>query len=72
MRVRLYFVSAAYVLTDWPVIQALARAADHGVKVRIYLDAYQLAEHERVKVFQDLAQTPPVKQTFPHLAETSG
>ena len=29
---------AAYVLTDWPVIQALTRAADRGVKVRIYLD----------------------------------
>jgi phosphatidylserine/phosphatidylglycerophosphate/cardiolipin synthase-like enzyme len=26
---------AAYVLTDWPVIQALTRAADRGVKVRI-------------------------------------
>jgi phosphatidylserine/phosphatidylglycerophosphate/cardiolipin synthase-like enzyme len=29
---------AAYVLTDWPVMQALTRAADRGVKVRIYLD----------------------------------
>jgi phosphatidylserine/phosphatidylglycerophosphate/cardiolipin synthase-like enzyme len=27
---------AAYVLTDWPVIQALTRAADRGVKLRIY------------------------------------
>jgi phosphatidylserine/phosphatidylglycerophosphate/cardiolipin synthase-like enzyme len=27
---------AAYVLTDWPVIQALTRAADRGVKVCIY------------------------------------
>jgi phosphatidylserine/phosphatidylglycerophosphate/cardiolipin synthase-like enzyme len=35
---------AAYVLTDWPVIQALTRAADRGVKVRIYLDGTQLAE----------------------------
>jgi phosphatidylserine/phosphatidylglycerophosphate/cardiolipin synthase-like enzyme len=26
---------AAYVLTDWPVMQALTRAADRGVKVRI-------------------------------------
>jgi phosphatidylserine/phosphatidylglycerophosphate/cardiolipin synthase-like enzyme len=25
---------AAYVLTDWPVMQALTRAADRGVKVR--------------------------------------
>jgi phosphatidylserine/phosphatidylglycerophosphate/cardiolipin synthase-like enzyme len=29
---------AAYVLTDWPVMQALKRAADRGAKVRIYLD----------------------------------
>jgi phosphatidylserine/phosphatidylglycerophosphate/cardiolipin synthase-like enzyme len=27
---------AAYVLTDWPIIQALTRAADRGVKVCIY------------------------------------
>jgi phosphatidylserine/phosphatidylglycerophosphate/cardiolipin synthase-like enzyme len=35
---------AAYVLTDWAVTQALTRAADRGVKVRIYLDGTQLAE----------------------------
>jgi phosphatidylserine/phosphatidylglycerophosphate/cardiolipin synthase-like enzyme len=34
---------AAYVLTDWPIIQALTRAAHRGVKVRIYLDGTQLA-----------------------------
>jgi phosphatidylserine/phosphatidylglycerophosphate/cardiolipin synthase-like enzyme len=34
---------AAYVLTDWPVMQALTRAADRGVKVGIYLDGTQLA-----------------------------
>ena len=28
---------AAYALTDWPVMQALTRAADRGVNVRIYL-----------------------------------
>ena len=42
---------AAYVLTDWPVMQALTRAADRGVKVRIYLDGTQLAEREPAKVF---------------------
>jgi hypothetical protein len=31
-----FCVRPAYVLTDWPVMQALARAADR-VKVRIYL-----------------------------------
>ena len=40
---------AAYVLTDWPVIQALTRAADRGMRVRFYLDATQLAEHGRAK-----------------------
>ena len=49
---------AAYVLTDWPVMQALTRAADRGVKVRIYLDGTQLAEREPPKVFLDLAETP--------------
>jgi phosphatidylserine/phosphatidylglycerophosphate/cardiolipin synthase-like enzyme len=52
---------AAYVLTDWPVIQALTRAADRGVKVRIYLDGTQLAEREPARVFQDLAVTPGVE-----------
>jgi phosphatidylserine/phosphatidylglycerophosphate/cardiolipin synthase-like enzyme len=28
---------AAYVLTDWPIMQALTRAAERGVKVRMYL-----------------------------------
>jgi phosphatidylserine/phosphatidylglycerophosphate/cardiolipin synthase-like enzyme len=52
---------AAYVLTDWPVMQALTRAADRGVKVRIYLDGAQLAEWEPAKVFNDLAETPGVE-----------
>jgi phosphatidylserine/phosphatidylglycerophosphate/cardiolipin synthase-like enzyme len=52
---------AAYVLTDWPILQALTRAADRGVKVRLYLDGTQLAEREPAKVFQDLAETPGVE-----------
>jgi phosphatidylserine/phosphatidylglycerophosphate/cardiolipin synthase-like enzyme len=35
---------AAFVLTDWPIMQALTRAPNRGVKVRIYLDGSQLAE----------------------------
>jgi len=35
-------------------MQALMWAADRGVKVRIYLDATQLAECEPTKVFEDL------------------
>jgi hypothetical protein len=60
---------AAYVLTDWPVMQALTRAADRGVKVRIYLDGAQLAEREPAKVFFDLAETPGVEIRIKH--ETS-
>ena len=52
---------AVYVLTDWPIMQALTRAADRGVKVRIYLDATQLGEREPAKPFRDLAETPGVE-----------
>ncbi len=48
---------AAYVLTDWPIMQALTRAADRGVQIRIYLDGTQLAEREPANVFNDLAET---------------
>jgi phosphatidylserine/phosphatidylglycerophosphate/cardiolipin synthase-like enzyme len=34
---------AAYALTDWAVMQALTRAADRGIAIRIYLDGTQLA-----------------------------
>jgi phosphatidylserine/phosphatidylglycerophosphate/cardiolipin synthase-like enzyme len=57
---------AAYVLTDWPVIEALTRAADRGVKVRIYLDGVQFAEREPAKVFDDLAETPGVEVRLKH------
>jgi phosphatidylserine/phosphatidylglycerophosphate/cardiolipin synthase-like enzyme len=52
---------AAYVLIDWPIMQALTRAADRGVAIRIYLDGTQLAEREPAKVFRDLAETPGVE-----------
>jgi phosphatidylserine/phosphatidylglycerophosphate/cardiolipin synthase-like enzyme len=52
---------AAYVLTDWPILQALTRAADRGVQIRIYLDGKQLAEREPANVFRDLAETPGVE-----------
>jgi phosphatidylserine/phosphatidylglycerophosphate/cardiolipin synthase-like enzyme len=52
---------AAYVLTDWPIMQALTRAANRGVKVRIYLDASQLAERDPPKVFEDLGRTRGVE-----------
>ena len=54
-------VGVLVLLADWPVMQALTRAADRGVKVRIYLDGKQLAEREPAKVFSDLAETPGVE-----------
>jgi phosphatidylserine/phosphatidylglycerophosphate/cardiolipin synthase-like enzyme len=57
---------AAYVLTDWPVMQALTRAADRGGKVRIYLDGTQLAEREPSNVFHDLAETPGIEIRTKH------
>ena len=41
---------AAYVLTDWAVMQALTRAADRGVAIRIYLDGTPFAEREPAKL----------------------
>jgi phosphatidylserine/phosphatidylglycerophosphate/cardiolipin synthase-like enzyme len=60
---------AAYVLTDWPIMQALTRAADRSVAIRHYLDGTQLAEREPAKVFRDLAETPGVEIRIKH--ETS-
>jgi phosphatidylserine/phosphatidylglycerophosphate/cardiolipin synthase-like enzyme len=57
---------AAYVLTDWPIIQALTRAADRGVKVRIYLDGTQLAERDPAKPFLDVAETSGVEIRTKH------
>ena len=59
----------AYVLTDWPILQALTRAADRGIAIRIYLDGTQLAERPPAKVFNDLAETPGVEIRIKH--ETS-
>lgn len=50
---------AAYVLTDWAVIEALTRAADRGVRVRVYLDGAQLALHPSTPL-SELVETPGV------------
>ena len=52
---------AAYVLTDWPIMQRLTCAADHGVQIHTYLDGTQLAKRELTKVFHDLTETPVVE-----------
>jgi phosphatidylserine/phosphatidylglycerophosphate/cardiolipin synthase-like enzyme len=41
---RVSFDMAAYVLTDWPVMNAIDRAARRGVKVRLYLDGSSIFE----------------------------
>jgi phosphatidylserine/phosphatidylglycerophosphate/cardiolipin synthase-like enzyme len=51
---------AAYVLTDWPIIQALARA-HRGVKVHVYLDGTQLAQRDFGGPFQELAENQGVQ-----------
>src|SRR5690348_10012320 len=55
---------------DWAVMQALAPAADRGVKVRIYLDGTQLAEREPAQVFDDLAGTLGVEIRIKHKASS--
>jgi hypothetical protein len=52
-----------------PRAQALTRAADRGVRVRIYLDGTQLGQRSSAKVFNDLAETPGVEIRIKH--ETS-
>jgi phosphatidylserine/phosphatidylglycerophosphate/cardiolipin synthase-like enzyme len=51
---------AAYVLTDFPVIQALTRAADRGVVIRVYLDGGQFGLRDPKQLFCDLKVTPGV------------
>lgn len=45
---------AAYILTDWPVMQALSRAARRGVKVRIYMDSLRQGGFEPSAPFRAL------------------
>src|SRR6202047_4340193 len=42
---------AAYVLTAWPFMQALIRAAGRGVRVRIYMDGRRIGEREPTPLF---------------------
>jgi phosphatidylserine/phosphatidylglycerophosphate/cardiolipin synthase-like enzyme len=52
---------AAYILTDWPVMQALNRAANRGVRVRIYLDNGRgFAAREPSPRFLALASNPAI------------
>lgn len=52
---------AAYVLTDRPVIQALNRAANRGVRVRIYMDSGRgLGARKSSKPFLALVGNPAI------------
>lgn len=45
-RARATIDMAAFILTDWPVMAALDRAARRGVRVRLYLDSLRTLERE--------------------------
>jgi phosphatidylserine/phosphatidylglycerophosphate/cardiolipin synthase-like enzyme len=61
---------AAYELRDWTIIQALIRAADRGVKARVYLDGAHLADRKPAKTFNDLAKKPGVEIRAKHDGST--
>lgn len=52
---------AAYVMTDWPVMAALIRAAQRGVKVRIYLDGKRIGERRPAPLFRQLLSCPGIE-----------
>ena len=55
---------AAYVLTDWPVMRALIRAAGRGVRVRIYLNGGRIGEREPTPPFRELLANPEIEMRF--------
>jgi phosphatidylserine/phosphatidylglycerophosphate/cardiolipin synthase-like enzyme len=55
---------AAYVLTDWPVMGALIRAAGRGVRVRIYMDGRRIGEREPAPLFRELLANPEIEVRF--------
>jgi phosphatidylserine/phosphatidylglycerophosphate/cardiolipin synthase-like enzyme len=58
---------AAYVLTDWPVISALIRAAERGVRVRVYLGAKQFGGEQTAPLLHELISIPGVEVRFKHV-----
>ena len=57
---------AAYVLTDWPVISALIRAAERGVRVRVYMGAKQLGGEQTAPLLQELISSPGIEVRCKH------
>jgi phosphatidylserine/phosphatidylglycerophosphate/cardiolipin synthase-like enzyme len=55
---------AAYVMTDWPVMRALIRAAQRGVRVRIYMDGRRIGERDPTPLFQELLANPDIDIRF--------
>jgi hypothetical protein len=61
---------AAYVLTDWPVIDALVDAHRRGVAIRIALDPSQANDLDRLReIYMDVRVSPP--GPFMHLKSYS-
>lgn len=58
---------AAYVLTDWPVISALIRAARRGVRVRIYMDGKRFGDREPTPLLRELSANPGIEIRFKRL-----
>lgn len=59
-RARTSLDMAAYVLTDWPVMQALDRAGRRGVAVRLYLDGGAMLDHAPAAPLRALLDNPGV------------
>ncbi len=59
-RARTRLDMAAYVLTDWPVMQALDRAGRRGVAVRLYLDGGSMLDRAPVAPLRALLANPGV------------
>jgi len=52
---------ATYSLRDWNIVQALIRAADRGVKIRVYLVGAPLSDAKLPQNFEELASKPNVE-----------
>lgn len=57
---------AAYVLTDWPIISALIRASQRGVKVRVYMGAKQFGGERIASLLAELMSSPGIEVRLKH------
>jgi phosphatidylserine/phosphatidylglycerophosphate/cardiolipin synthase-like enzyme len=47
-------------------MQALIRAAQRGIKIRIYMDGARIGEREPKPIFRELIATPEIEVRFKH------